>query len=430
MPVWKLSALVLVAVALAGCSAGTRPATNVTSDSATLHGDVPCPAKVQGKLWWELREVGESRWQAKAARSFTCGAEQSLQVSSTVAGLRAGVGYVYRLAADPLPAGGPVVYSSTRSLTTDRFDPGLVSSADHGLSAQAAGTVGADVVRLEFDIGTRVADMRASIDTIADRGARPLLLAGFHGRMPTESEARNLGSWASEFGPGGTFWAGRPDRDLSVQQIEFGNETSYSHQYGDSWSDPSYASRARLYATRFAQATVAVAATGRDVGLLAQADDGGSGSSVWVDGMFAAVPNLGNLVDGWTVHPYGPRERWKPKLDRLVAQTAARGAPATIPIDVTEYGLSSSNGSALSDNYGWPVNLTYAQAAAALDGTVASMLADPAIGKRLRLFMIYAAHDLRPPGTTSDREASFGVLQNDLDPKGAYSNEVREQLAR
>ena len=94
------------------------------------------------------------------------------------------------------------------------------------------------------------------------------------------------------------------------------------------------------------QAYFAIAGTGRDVGLLGQADDGGSGSANWVNHMFAAVPNLDAMVDGWTVHPYGPRDTWKPKIDRLIAQTAANGAPATIPIDITEYGLSTDNGSA------------------------------------------------------------------------------------
>jgi hypothetical protein len=164
------------------------------------------------------------------------------------------------------------------------------------------------------------------------------------------------------------------------------------------------------------------------VGLLAQADDGGTGSSNWVDHMFHAVPNLGRLVDGWTVHPYGPRDRWEPKIDRLIASTAADGASADIPIDVTEYGISSANGTPLTDNYGWPTNLTYAQAAAALEATIAQLRFDPSIGPRLRHFMIYAAHDLRAQGTTTEREQNFGVLQNNLAAKGAYSTEVRDQL--
>jgi hypothetical protein len=304
-----------------------------------------------------------------------------------------------------------------------------VASADHGQSATAAGRLGADIVRLEFDVGTPASALRASVAAVAREGAEALLLAGFHGRMPTEAEARNLAGWAAEFGPGGSFWHGRPDGHLAVRQIEFGNETSYSHQYGDTWSSQSYKDRAKLYATRFAQAHAAIAATGRPVGLLAQADDGGTGSAAWVESMFDAVPHLGQLVDGWTVHPYGPRGTWEPKLDRLIAHTAANGAPGTIPIDITEYGISSNNGLALTDNYGWPVNQTSAQAAAALESTVFGMRTDPAIGPRLRLFMLYAAHDLGPSLGSNNRERFFGALTAGLGEKGAYSAEVRELFA-
>ncbi len=247
--------------------------------------------------------------------------------------------------------------------------------------------------------------------------------------MPTEAEARNLAGWAAEFGPGGSFWNGRGDGHLAVRQIEFGNETSYSHQYGDTYSDQSYKDRAKLYATRVAQAHAAIAATGRQVGLLAQADDGGTGSAAWVDSMFDAVPNLAQLVDGWSVHPYGPRTIWEPKLDRLIAQTAANGAPNTIPIDITEWGISTNNGLALTDNYGWPVNLTFAQAASNLEASVAAMRADPSIGPRLRLFMLYAAYDLNASVGPNNRERFFGALNEGLGDKGAYSAEVRELFA-
>jgi hypothetical protein len=428
MSVRKLCVLVVVVVGLVGC--GPLPATNVTSSSATLSAQVPCAVAQNAEVWLELREAGAPAWRVAGSKGSLACSGDSVSLSRSVTGLKPGGWYEFRLAADPTGAGGQTYRSASRSFVTKRFSPGLAGSADHPLSARAAHTLGADVVRLEFDIATPVAQLRASVAELAARGVRPLLLAGFHGRTPTEAEARNLGSWAAEFGPGGSFWAGRADGHLAVHQIEFGNETSYSHQYGDTYSSPSYTQRARTYATRLAQAYFAIAASGRQVGLLAQADDGGTGSAAWVDGMFAAVPGLAGMVDGWTVHPYGPRSRWKPKLDRLIAQTAARGAPASIPIDVTEYGISSSNGRALTDNYGWPVNQTYGQAASALDTTVREMLADPAIGPRLRLFMIYAAHDLRPPGSTKDREHSFGALQHNLAEKGAYSGEVREQLAR
>ena len=302
------------------------------------------------------------------------------------------------------------------------FTPGLVSTANHRLSATAAGKLGARVVRVEFDIATRPAAMRSTIGAITRAGARPLLLAGFHGRMPSAAEARNLGRWAAAFGRGGSFWTERRRARLPVHLIEFGNETSYRDQYGDTYFDESYAERAELYAIRFAQARRAI---GHHVGLLAQADDGGTASSTWVSRMFGAVPHLGRLVAGWTVHPYGPASKWRPKLHRLVAQTRAAGARGNIPIDVTEYGISSDDGAGLSDNYGWPSDLTSGEAAADLRATVAEMRRDRALRKRLRLFMLYSAHDLRPSGASRDREAYFGALRSNLAAKGAYTAEVR-----
>jgi hypothetical protein len=424
------------ALLTAGCAVQTLPPTNVTSSSATLRAQVYCSFKASGSVWWELRAAGGT-WKAAGSRSmYACGRNQkTLSLSKNVTGLRAGTTYQYRLVADPNPVGGFVAYSaasrvSTRSAATGTFTPGLVASADHALSAAAAKRVGAKVVRVEFEIGTPASQLRQSVAQITSAGARPLLLAGFHGRMPSEAEAHNLGNWAAAFGPGGSFWQGRSDGALAVRQIEFGNETSGGYQYGDDYAAPSYAARAELYARRFVQAHDAIALTGRQVGLLANADDGGSASANWVNHMFRAVPNLGQYVDGWTVHPYGPRERWKPKLDRLIMFTGARGASSRIPIDVTEYGISSDNGAHLGDNYGWAPNATYSQAAADLRSTVAGMRADPAIGPRLRLFMIYAAHDLGTPRSSADRERYFGVLQANLADKGAYTAEVRSLFAR
>jgi hypothetical protein len=403
--------------------------------------------RVHGKVWWQLRQPGRSAWQRVGRRvRVSCGKRRKrIAISNRLTGLHAGAAYEYRLAFDPKRLGGRRIYSGVRRFTTKTtgsplprplllptvkgFRPGLVGTADHGRSALAAGRLGADVVRVEFDVKTPASALRASIAALAGQGAQALLLAGFEGRMPTEAEARNLAGWAAEFGPGGSFWNGRSDGQLAVRQIEFGNETSYSWQYGDSWADQSYKDRAKLYAARLAQARAAIVATGRPVGLLAQADDGGTGSAAWVDSMFAAVPNLAQLVDGWSVHPYGPRDSWEPKLRRLIAQTAARGAPGTIPIDITEYGLSTNNGLPLTDNYGWPVDLTFTQAAGDLASTVAGMRADPAIGPRLRLFMLYAAYDLNASLGPNARERFFGALNEGLGDKGAYSAAVRVLFA-
>lgn len=317
--------------------------------------------------------------------------------------------------------GGPAAAGPAEA--KPQFTAGLVSTGNYRLSAAAAGRLDAPVVRVEFDIATRPRAMRGAIRAVTRAGARPLLLAGFHGRLPSTAEARNLGRWAATFGRDGSFWKKRRRHRLPVRLIEFGNETSYRDQYGDTWSDQSYRNRAALYAIRFAQARRAIH---HHVGLLAQADDGGTGSAAWVSHMFAAVPRFGRLVAGWTVHPYGPPDRWRLKLRRVIAQTRAVGARGDIPIDVTEYGISSDDGAGLSDNYGWPRDLTSEQAAEDLRSTVAGMRRDRKIGRRLRLFMVYAAHDLQPPGATRDREDYFGVLRHNLASKGAYTEAVRE----
>lgn len=443
-----LTALVLLLTT--GCSYQVKRATHVTAYAATVTAKVRCgkQPRLHGRVWWQLRRSGRDQWhRVGRKRHFSCGKRRKRMVlSRRFKGLKAGVLYEYRLAVDPRRRGGKRLYSAPKRFRTDErarskrtprsetspllsavkgFRPGLVGTADHGRSAVAASRLGADIVRIEFDVNTPASAIRGSVAALAAHGAQALLLAGFNERMPTEAEARNLASWAAEFGPGGAFWRGRKDAQLAVRQIEFGNETSYSHQYGDSWADQSYKDRARLYATRFAQARAAIAATGRSVGLLAQADDGGTGSSAWVDNMFDAVPNLGQLVDGWTVHPYGPQGTWQPKLRRLVAQTAANGAPGNVPIDITEWGISTNNGVALDDNYGWPVNLTFVQAALALETSVSGMRLEPGIGSRLRLFMLYSAYDLNASLGPNARERFFGALNADLGDKGAYSAEAR-----
>jgi hypothetical protein len=307
------------------------------------------------------------------------------------------------------------------------FEAGVVSGADVVNEAKVTGKLGARVVRVEFGIGEPAANLRPTIAAHAANGTRVVLLAGFHGTLPTQAEARNLGTWAREFGPGGDFWAGRSDGRLAVREIEFGNETSYTYQYGDSWDTPSYTARAKEYALRFRDAQEAISAARPGIGLLAQGDDGGTGSANWVNGMFAAVPDLAARVAGWTVHPYGPREKWKPRIDRLVSQTAARGASAAIPIWITEWGVSTDDGRCLSDNYGWNRCMTYAAAASAVSSSVADIRAT--YGSRLRALFLYQGRDQLASGTTSNREHYFGALHWDMTDKGGYSAAVRALLA-
>jgi hypothetical protein len=317
-----------------------------------------------------------------------------------------------RTPAAPAPGGG-----SPRS-GGGTLQWGYVANSGFAGALSAAQAAHGKLIRMEFEIGDSPASMAPDVAAAADKGMEVLLLAGFDSRIPSASEAQNLGEWARAFGPGGTFWATRSDKALASRFIEFGNETSYSYQGTNN--------RGGEYALRFKDAYNAIQAANPRLGLLAQADDANCGCDNWVSGMAGTVPDLGNMVAGWTVHPYGPLSRWKPRIDELISQTAAQGWSSSIPIDITEYGMATDNGANLSDNYDWPTNQTYQQAGDAVTLVVSQMLGYTPLASRLRLFTYFQGHDQQASGT-GQREYYFGVMKSDGSPKGGLTTAVIAQ---
>lgn len=317
----------------------------------------------------------------------------------------------------------PTNVEGSSGSTASTFEPGLDSGTNLELDVEGAETLKAKLVRIEFPVGDTPSQMEPVIAAYARVGIRVLPLAGFYGSMPTSAQARGLAAWASAFGPGGSFWAGRSDGDLAIQDIEVGNETSYGYQYGDNAGEPSYQARARTYAIRVKEAAEAIDGTSHHVGVLAQEDDW---TGDWANGMFEAVPNLGSYVAGWTIHPYGPD--WEGRIQDLIKQTASHGAPASIPIDITEWGLATDNGRCLTDNYEWNPCMTYEEAGNALTRTVSTMR--QTLGSRFGIFIVYQVRDQQPStASTNEREAYFGALQHELEPKGAFTTAVEQVLA-
>jgi hypothetical protein len=320
---------------------------------------------------------------------------------------------------DPVPPPAEEPASAPSELQTG------LNSGTEPVDFTATTILGAKLVRLPFSIEDTPAQLKYSIEKYAAEGVTVLPLACFSGRIPTPAEAQNLASWAAAYGPGGSFWAGRSDGNLAIKSIEFGNETSYSYQFSKAEDSPSgYAARAQSYAVRFAEAAKTIRSTNPGVGLLAQGDAGNAGS-IWIENMFKAVPNLGQLVAGWTIHPYGPT--WRPRVEALIKETAEQGAPSTIPIDITEFGVSTDNGQCLTENYGWPLCMTYQEAGEALTGTLTELR--QVLGGRPGMFLLYTDKDWHSPGATNEREAYFGALQYSLAPKGAYTTAVEAMLA-
>jgi hypothetical protein len=307
------------------------------------------------------------------------------------------------------------------------FQLGLVSNADGGARAGKVAALGAGIVRVEFGIGAPMSKLERVIGRFARHGVAVLPLAGFRGRIPTLAEARNLAAWARAFGPSGRFWRHRSGGALAIRDIEFGNETNQASQFGGcGFECPAFAQRAHAYALALKTAQEAIAGPlgNPAVGVLAIGDDGGTQSPNWVNDMFQAVPDLGRRVAGWTAHPYGPH--WWRMLDRLISQTRARGAPASVPIFITELGLSSDNGRCLSSNFGWNPCMSYAEAATAMQATLGGIGAR--YGQRIRNVFLYQAFDQSPPQADSDREHYFGALTSSGAPKGAYTATVRSLL--
>ena len=307
----------------------------------------------------------------------------------------------------PAPSGFTV---GTVSGPAAGWEAGLVSAVD----------LHPKVVRVPFDITTSVSTVQNAVAALAAKGEQALPLAEFYGRIPSTSEAQSLAGWAKAVGPGGTLWQGRSDGYLAVRYIEFGNETNEAYQFGGVASGTSYIARAQSYATRAKEAVAAINAQNPNVGLLLQGDNGGSGTSQWVDGMYSAVPDLSSRIAGWTIHPYGPKSRYGPIINQTVSDTAKHG-DTSLPFFITEYGISTSNGTCLNNNYNWPLCLTYQQAADSLDGAVKDMHAT--YGSRLAQLFVFEQRDMG--SDPSAREDNFGAVKMDGSTKGAFTTEFK-----
>lgn len=312
------------------------------------------------------------------------------------------------------------------------FTFGLNTGNSHAFELGFITPLGARHVRAEFPIRTPASRIAPVLDGYAKAGIKPLLVATFTGRLPTTAEARNLGRWAAAFGPDGTHWRGKGvDPRLTVTQIEFGNETNNPYQYKEDgtsprwFKQPKFLARAAGYARRAALASTSMKAADPGVGLLVIGEQYG-GYTTWVDAMFEAVPDLGDRIAGWTVHPYGPEQGWRQTMDTLIEATRARGAPP-LPMYITEWGLTSDGGRCLTDNYGWNRCMTYSRAATTLSTTVARMRAR--YGSRLAAMYVYSNRDLHRPGQGNDREGFFGALRYDGSSKGPYTQAIRRLLA-
>jgi hypothetical protein len=371
------------------------------------------PAAPGATVFYSVRTaISGSAWSTEVATSYPAAASSPPASSKTLT------------KEAPAPSKeAPTLTEEALSQSSTTFQPGLVAGTNMKEDLQGASLLGAKVVRIGWSINTTTTAMEPVIAGYASKGIQVQPLAEFYETMPSPAEAKNLASWAKAFGPGGTFWAGRSDGRLAIPAIEFGNETASGAQYGVNKGEPAYTALAETYATRLREAAEAVEATGTGVGLLAQEDDE---TGDWINGMYAAVPNLTKYVAGWVIHPYGGEAYNRDRFADLIAQTAEHGASA-IPIDATEWGVTTDNGNCLAFNEGLNPCMTYEEAAQTLRSTVSWMT--KLLGSRLHDFFIYQVRDQQPTGRATNWQDYFGALQHELQPKGAYTAQVESLLS-
>jgi hypothetical protein len=305
------------------------------------------------------------------------------------------------------------------------FTVGTVSGPAPNWEAGLMPSLHPRMVRFEQSIDTPASKLAENVGGMAARGTEVIVMASFYGRVPSTSEAQGLASWAKAYGPGGTYWTNHPGGQYAMRYIEFGNETNQSYQFNCGPGCSGYKARAQQYALRARDAAQAIQAANPNVKLLAIGEDANCDCSDWVDGMFSAVPDLNKWIGGWSLHPYGPKQRYGPILNQLVKDTTKHG-DTTLPFFATEYGISTDNGRCVNKNYEWPLCLSYAQAGANLTAAIDDM---HATYPRLRAIFVYNQRNGGASGSGSDYENFFGVMQNNGAPKGAYTSAVQALLA-
>lgn len=203
-----------------------------------------------------------------------------------------------------------------------------------------------------------------------------------------------------------------------IKLIELDNEGDYQYKNGEPTS-AKYHAAARALALEAKRVAQILAAYG--IGLIIPADDGGTGSSAWVDEMFAAVPDLAKYVAGWSAHLYsnaknakGTDSYGRPKLERMLVQLA-KHLETSLPIYCTEWGFASVNGEKLSSEE----TFTYLELAEYAPKHLAQLVA---AGKgRLAQVMVYQSEDQKAHGNGTNREYYFGVEEAGGKAKGAYT---------
>ena len=291
-------------------------------------------------------------------------------------------------------------------------EPGII----HGLGGHS--------VRMEFEIGVPASQLAPIVEGYAREGIRVMPLVGFDKTLPTPAQARNIATWAAEFGPGGSFWQGKSlPAAAAMTTMEFGNETSYAYQFSDN-STAAVAARAQTYA----------------IPLQGSLRSGPRGQPPGRNSRPGRRRRLGGIDLGQQHVQSGPESRRTgDRLDDppVWARMAAIDRSTDLPDAGSRrpqqhphlhHGVGPGHRQRTLPQRQLRLEQVHelSEAANALGSTVAGMRAR--YGPRLHAFYLYQAQDQGPSGTSNNREEYFGALQTDGSSKGPYTAEVQSLL--
>jgi hypothetical protein len=225
-------------------------------------------------------------------------------------------------------------------------------------------------------------------------------------------------SIVKRYGPSGSLWNAHPElKRYAVTTFELLNEPWYPNK------DP------RVYAA-FVKPALAAIKKLRIPGVKVIVSVAGKGAVrgvSWIKGLYKSIRNLNTVAHGFAVHPYWngkspsapskSKERPFSYMDSIRAAVDCRGGK-TKGLYVTEYGSSTFEGAQ---------GVTREEQAAYLKSFLAAVKANK-YGWNVKLFSIYDLKSFDPldywnpnaKESLKQREANFGLLDKDGNPKPAY----------
>jgi hypothetical protein len=265
-------------------------------------------------------------------------------------------------------------------------------------------------LREEFDSAPDAATDRVFADAARrNMWILPLLQTGSTLPDDVDAYASMVAAHVSRYGPGGSFWAERPELDASLAPEHF---EIYNEPYGD-WYGP-------VEPAKYARVLRAAVTRGREANprarfLMAVDRTPGGERHTWIDDLYEAEPNLNDYFDAVAMHPYAvgrapdkPDDPWGFQRIADARRVLEDHGAGSKPFWITEIGWTTCpedpDGCVSEEE-----QAAYMERAAELVRTRYRFVE--------AMFFYHFRLDERD---RSESEHFYGIVHNDLSPKPAY----------